>query len=86
MRASFTPFRSKDVFDENDETVGTIVGSELSSETREPTSLLVELDPDLQERFNAEDDTLWISCDDVRSIRREGLQIDEAVSRLLGGD
>ena len=86
MRASFTPFRSKDVVDANDETVGTVVGSELSAETQEPTSLLVQLTPKLRQEFDADEDTVWISCDSVRSIRREGLKIDEAVGRLLAED
>lgn len=81
--SAFSPLRSKAVLDANRETIGTVIGSEMSKKTGEPQELLVALDPGLHERVGAERRTIWLPARRVRSIRRDELALDETIDQLL---
>lgn len=76
-------FDLKAVLDSNRETVGTVIGSELSDGTREPTSLLIALTPELREEIGDGDATLWLPFARVRSIRRDEVELGDAILDLL---
>lgn len=71
------------VFDANREPIGRIIGSELSGNTREPTSLLVELDPNLHPHLADDERAVWLPFESVRSIRRGEMELDDEVHDLL---
>lgn len=73
------------VLDANRDQVGTVIGSELSDGTREPTALLVSLDPDLQTNLEADEANLWLPFETVRSIRRGEVELSEGIHQLLDG-
>lgn len=77
-------FNSRIVLDANHEQIGTVIGSELSDGTREPTSILVELDQQTREMLGVDDETLWIDYDRVREIRRGELTLGEPMQDLVG--
>lgn len=86
MSSSSSPVDSKGVFDAQNRFLGQVVGSESSSRTSDPTSLLVELDPQVAETDDVDANSCWISFDEVASIRRDSIQLSVSWGRLLRDD
>lgn len=81
---SFEPrLDATSVLDANREPIGRLIGSELSDKTREPTSLLVELDPKLHPELGPDPQAMWLPFESVRSIRRGEMELADDVQNLL---
>lgn len=83
MSSSSSPVDSKGVFDARSRLVGHVVGSESSSRTSEPTSLLVEIDSEAAKIGGIDADSCWIPYEEIASIRRDSVQLGVSWSRLL---
>lgn len=79
MEAASHPYGSKTVVDREHRKIGTVIASELSASTREPTSLLVALD-DVEDGPNA---SFWLPIGAVRSVRRDEVQLHDRIDQLL---
>lgn len=76
-------FNARVVLDANHEQIGTVIGSELSDGTREPTSILVELDQQTRETLGIDEETLWLDYERVREIRRGELTLGDPMHQLV---
>ncbi len=75
-------FAPTPVFDREDQRIGTVIGSELSK-AREPTHLLVSVDPALQEECGFDASSLWLHFDQVQSIRRREVRLERPFEHLV---
>jgi sporulation protein YlmC with PRC-barrel domain len=82
MHVSSLPLGADDVVDADRQPVGRVVGSELTENTREPSHLLIEPSPDLQEAVG-EERGLWVDFERIASIRRDGLVVDATIQDLV---
>lgn len=70
MASPSSRFNTKRVLDADGRPLGTVIGSELSERTREPTSILVQLREDVRERLGTDREAVWLPCAGIRAIRR----------------
>lgn len=76
-------FTQTPVVDADAKRVGTVIGTELSENTRELRRLLISLDPDIQERSRLDQESIWLDVEQVQAIRRSELQLARPIHALL---
>ncbi len=76
-------FKQTPVIDADDERIGTVIGTELSENTREPRNLLISLEPSIKNLTPLDQDSLWLSFEQVQAIRRSELQLSRSLQDLI---
>lgn len=83
MSSPIARFTKTPVIDADQERVGTVIGTELSENTREPRRILIHLDPSVQERAPLEEPSLWLNFEQVQAIRRSELKLSRVIQDVL---